>query len=209
MTRKFVFLLLLFSYLNAESFVGKCVGVQDGDTITVLRSGRAVKVRLEGIDSPEDGQSFSNKAKKFTSGLVFGKTVTVRTKENDRYGRIVGRVFVGDLDISREIVRNGYAWHFKKYSKEKMLANAQQYAKTNSLGLWSEYAPISPGEYRNRKKRSAYEKSLNSDTFGVARYWLNTKTNVRHNSSCRYFKKTKYGRMCTKDEGKACGICGG
>jgi hypothetical protein len=39
-------------------------------------------------------------------------------------------------------------------------------------------------------------------------YWLNTNSNVRHNSTCKHFQKTK-GRSCTADEGKPCGICGG
>jgi len=51
----------------------------------VLRSGKETKIRLEGIDCPESGEPFSAKAKKFTSSLVFGKTVTLRVKETDRY----------------------------------------------------------------------------------------------------------------------------
>ncbi|WP_238476657.1 hypothetical protein [Bythopirellula goksoeyrii] len=40
-------------------------------------------------------------------------------------------------------------------------------------------------------------------------YWLNTKSNTRHNSGCRFFGNTSGGRECSADEGKACGICGG
>ncbi len=39
-------------------------------------------------------------------------------------------------------------------------------------------------------------------------HWLTIKSGIRHNSNCRYFKNSK-GRMCTKDEGRACKICGG
>jgi endonuclease YncB( thermonuclease family) len=69
--------LLAPAYLFAQTFSGKCVGVTDGDTIKVLRDGREAKIRLEGIDCPETGEPFSAKAKKFTSSLVFGKTVAV------------------------------------------------------------------------------------------------------------------------------------
>ncbi len=41
------------------------------------------------------------------------------------------------------------------------------------------------------------------------KHWLNTKSNVRHNSRCKNFKTTKNGRMCNPDEGKACHLCGG
>ena len=68
--------------LSAQTFSGKCVGVSDGDTIKVLRSGQEAKIRLEGIDCPESGHPFSAKAKKFTSSLVFGKNVTGREKMN-------------------------------------------------------------------------------------------------------------------------------
>ena len=61
----------------------------DGDTIGVLRDHTAIKVRLEGIDCPERGQ----KAKQFTSGLVFGKAVEIRPIGEDRYGRTVARVY--------------------------------------------------------------------------------------------------------------------
>ncbi len=54
------------------------VGVSDGDTITVLHSGKSVRIRLNGIDSPEKRQAFGKRAKQFTSTLVFGKTVTVQ-----------------------------------------------------------------------------------------------------------------------------------
>lgn len=47
------------------------------------------------------------------------------------------------------------------------------------------------------------------DSSSKLSYWLNTSNNIRHNSSCRYYHKTKQGRACGPDEGKACGICGG
>lgn len=85
-------LFALPSILEASSFTGKCVGVTDGDTISVMRSGRAVKVRLEGIDCPERGQDFGTRAKQGASDLVFGKTVTVEVTGEDRYGRTLGFV---------------------------------------------------------------------------------------------------------------------
>src|SRR5439155_20497434 len=104
---------LLQSFVPQAEFSGKCVGVIDGDTIDVLRNGRAVRIRLEGIDCPERGQDFGSRAKQFTSGLVFGKTVTVKVKERDRYGRLVARVVVDGKDVSEELPKTGVAWQFK------------------------------------------------------------------------------------------------
>ena len=66
------------SFLWGEGYVGKCVGVSDGDTISVMHAGRAVKIRIEGIDCPELGQDFGTRAKQFTSALVFGKDVQIK-----------------------------------------------------------------------------------------------------------------------------------
>ena len=90
--------------LAAETFSGKCVGVSDGDTIKVLHDSQETKIRLEGIDCPESGDAFSAKAKKFTSSLVYGRTVTVRVKETDRYGRLVARVLIDGRDVSLALV---------------------------------------------------------------------------------------------------------
>jgi len=78
----------------AQTFSGKCVGVTDGDTIGVLKDGKETKIRLDGIDCPETGQDFGSKAKRFTSNLVFGKTVEVYQKDIDKYGRTVARIIV-------------------------------------------------------------------------------------------------------------------
>jgi micrococcal nuclease len=93
----------------AIEFVGKVVGVTDGDTITVLVERRAIKVRLAEIDTPEKGQPYGSHAKQALSGLVFGKVATVREQTRDRYGRTVGRVYVGGRDVNAELVRAGDA----------------------------------------------------------------------------------------------------
>src|SRR5262249_54599095 len=72
-----------------EGFSGVVVGVIDGDTISVMRDGTPVRVRLADIDCPERGQDFSQRAKEFTSDQVFGKVVDVRVQDVDRYGRLV------------------------------------------------------------------------------------------------------------------------
>ena len=60
-----VAVLILTIPVLAESFVGKCVGVTDGDTISVMHNGKAEKIRLNGIDCPESHQDFGAKAKKY------------------------------------------------------------------------------------------------------------------------------------------------
>tara|TARA_B100000686_G_C16144828_1_gene643880 strand:- start:38 stop:427 length:390 start_codon:yes stop_codon:yes gene_type:complete len=95
---------------SAFDFTGKVVGVTDGDTITVLYEGKKqYKVRLQHIDCPETRQPFATKAKEALSSKVFGKTVTVKWEEMDRYKRILGNVYIGDRWINLELVNEGLA----------------------------------------------------------------------------------------------------
>jgi len=90
-------LLLLLSFTaSAFEFTGKVVGVADGDTITVLAEGnKQHRVRLQHIDCPETRQPFASKAKQALSAKVFGKEVTVKWDEMDKYKRILGNVYIG------------------------------------------------------------------------------------------------------------------
>jgi len=199
----------------AETVSGKVVGVSDGDSLTLLVQGnRQIKVRLDGIDAPEGGQEFSKNAKEGLSGLVFGKDVTLRVTGMDRYERTLGVVFVGGVNANLQLVQQGLAWHFKKYSDDQELAQAEVDARAARLGLWSGVDPMPPWEYRALKQRpqgimgSARPGSDSSGATATA-FWLNTSSNARHNSSCRWFGKTKRGRYCGSGEGNSCGECGG
>ncbi len=147
-----VLLLFMFiPFLHAD-FTGKCVGVSDGDTILVMNEGKAVKIRLEGVDCPESHQDYGAKAKEFTSGMVFGKDVTVKEKEKDQYGRTVGNVFIDEKNLNLELVKAGFAWHYKLYSKSKELAEAEAKARSDKVGLWFMDNPVPPWEFRKKTK---------------------------------------------------------
>ena len=145
-----IWLFVVSGTSQAEEFTSKCVGVTDGDTISVMRDGSEVKIRLEGIDAPESGQDFSQRSKQFTASLVFGKEVTVKVKESDRYGRLVSRVLVAGTDVSIALVKAGLAWHFKKYSTDQELSDLEVQARLGKVGLWSMASPMAPWDYRHR-----------------------------------------------------------
>ncbi len=85
----------------ADTLIGKFVKVADGDSITVLdNTNTQHRIRLQGIDAPERKQSFGNASRKHLASLVAGKKVTVKWDKRDRYGRIVGFVFVDGKDIN-------------------------------------------------------------------------------------------------------------
>ena len=108
--RLLIILIILTLAVSAHAndvIIGKVVGVADGDTITVLENRTQHRIRLYGIDAPEGGQDFGNRAKKFVSDLVFGKQVRVVKIDIDRYDRIVVMVNVGDLNVNEALVKNG------------------------------------------------------------------------------------------------------
>lgn len=148
-----------------ETFSGKVVAVTDGDTLGVLREGREVKIRLHGIDAPESAQAFGSAAKQFASEHVFGKTVTVRVMDMDRYGRLVGVVTAGTgTSLNEELVRGGMAWWYHQYgAQERKLAEAEIEARSARRGLWKDSYPVPPWAFRHpetatdRATRSAPE----------------------------------------------------
>ncbi len=151
------FILALFLFASpalAEDFTGKVVGVTDGDTIRVLWDKEEIKIRLEGIDCPESHQAFGTKAKQATSELAFGKTVTVQAKGKDRYGRTLGEIILPDgTNLNRELVRSGFAWWYKRYSKDESLGRLEAEARAAKLGLWADPNPVPPWEWRQERRR--------------------------------------------------------
>jgi endonuclease YncB( thermonuclease family) len=139
----------------AAEFRGPVIGVADGDTLTVLHAGRPEAVRLHGIDAPEKGQPFGERARQFTAALAFRTTVIVQVRDRDRYGRTVADVILADgRSLNQEVVRAGYAWWFRRYSADHRLAAAEAEARSAQLGLWQDRDPIPPWRWR-RTPRAA------------------------------------------------------
>lgn len=85
--------------------------------------------------------------------LVAGKEVTVEWEKKDRYGRILGYVFIDSINVNKELLRNGLAWHYKFFNKDEELSELEQKAKDQKLNIWSEKNPIEPYLWRKNKKR--------------------------------------------------------
>lgn len=135
----------------SEAFSGKVVAVKDGDTVEVMRAGKAVRVRLAEVDAPESRQPYGAQAKKFLSELVFAKTVAVAVTDTDRYGRLVGRLSLeGGVEVNRELVKAGWAWWYKQYSKDASLGRLQDEARAARRGLWADPAPVEPWLFRRK-----------------------------------------------------------
>lgn len=159
LTLLFVLLNLVVSGVSAETILdGWVVEVADGDTLTVLDAQKKQhKIRLLGIDAPEKAQPFGQKSKESLSGLAFQKQVQVRSSKQDRYGRTVGQVFVGNMDVCLEQVKLGMAWHYKTYQREQspedrvLYDRAESQAREQRVGLWQDPSPVEPSVFRQQK----------------------------------------------------------
>ena len=203
--KKLITFSYLFCALSVLGYPAKVISIADGDTCTVLTANNEqVKIRLAGIDTPERSQAYGAKAKKALSDKIFGKTIEVKAQNKDRYGRTIADLYVGSRWINLELVAEGWAWHYKHYSKDKKLAEAEIRARSSKKGLWRDKSPTPPWEYRR-----GGSKSKSQSQPAITGYWLNTSSDKRHNSNCRNYKNTKRGRPCSVNEGSACGLCGG
>jgi endonuclease YncB( thermonuclease family) len=156
---KAVFFLFLTCFVSlpvladAATITGKVIKVVDGDTIDVLHDRQSVRIRLNGIDAPEKGQAYGNRAKQFVSDLASQKAVTVEIVDKDKYGRLVGDVFLPDaMNLNREIVKAGYAWWYRKYSQDQLLGRLEEDARRARRGLWQDKSPVPPWEWRKMKR---------------------------------------------------------
>lgn len=147
----FFSLLLLFFSSYSQEYKGKVVGVSDGDTFTLLTADKKqIKVRLSEIDTPEKAQPFGSRARQALSDLIFSKDVLVVQDDVDRYGRIVGQVYVDCIHVNRHLVKEGLAWAYRQYLKDKTLLQVEQAAREVKIGLWSlpSTEQVPPWEWR-------------------------------------------------------------
>lgn len=117
--------------------------VADGDTI-VLNNGE--KVRLCGIDAPESSQPLGAESTANLKRLIdaAGGKVIVTEMERDRYGRIIGEVFVKRANdealLNIEQLQLGMAYLYERYAKNCMngslFPDAESRAKAKKRGVW-------------------------------------------------------------------------
>lgn len=136
-------------------YKGKVVKVTDGDSINILVDETQLRIRLAEIDAPERGQPHWRKSKDALAYYVAEKDVDVFEVDIDRYERIVGHVYVGDLWVNGELVRSGYAYVYPKYATSQRLYEYERLAKESQVGIWAlpESERVKPWEWRKKKRK--------------------------------------------------------
>lgn len=137
---------------SADNFRGVTVAVLDGDTVEVLTDQHEQRrIRLAGIDAPEKSQAYGQRSKQNLASMVAGKLVDVVDHGRDQYGRTVGSLSVGGLDVNAEQVKAGYAWVYARYNRDSRLPALEEEARRGQLGLWRDPKPTAPWEYRQSR----------------------------------------------------------
>lgn len=133
---------------------GKATKIIDGDSVIVRRNGRNYEIRLWGIDCPEYNQPYGAAAEKLTRRLAGTGSVRVAVKSKDSYGRMVGVLYRGSLNVNEELVRQGAAWVYDQYCQEAICREWRRLetaAGSGHLGLWAHRNPVPPWKWRRRK----------------------------------------------------------
>jgi endonuclease YncB( thermonuclease family) len=133
--RRALFALLLLTTLPAwaETLTGRVVAIADGDTLTLLTS--------------------DLRARQALADMAFQKPARVEVQDTDRYGRTVGRVYVGRVDVNAELVRQGWAWVYARYNRDASLPGLEAEARAARRGLWAEPRPVPPWDWRRQSRR--------------------------------------------------------
>ena len=124
--------------MRGQTLSGTVVSIADGDTVRARLddSGRTVRIRLEGIDTPERGEPFSTQARNATRVMMFNKKVQLKVTDVDPYDRLVARIVLDGKDSSLELVQAGLACHFTRFVNDPVLAKAQATARAAGRGFW-------------------------------------------------------------------------
>lgn len=129
------------------------VSVHDGDTLK-LSDGRTI--RLEGIDAPEIAQPYGIESRNLLAKLTSKKKIRIESHGKDRYGRTVGKIYVGKRSVNQSMVGRGAAWWFRSFAPtDNKLRRLELDARKHKIGLWKSAHVIAPWDWRKANDRRA------------------------------------------------------
>lgn len=139
-----------------ETCKGVVKSVSDGDTYNILLEGETTprRVRMAAIDAPEKGQDFYRKSRHYLDSLIWKQEVTLLVTQMDSYGRLLAYTYLSDgREMSHEMVRMGYAWHYQHYDQQAEFDSLEAIARNAKIGLWSSGYPVEPWVEKALRKK--------------------------------------------------------
>jgi endonuclease YncB( thermonuclease family) len=141
-------------------FIAKVEYVIDGDTVDVMADRQMIRIRLDSIDCPEDGQYWGDTAKAGLIKLIGGKSVRLENHGTDIHGRTLATLYVSQdgrgewLNVNERMVALGHAWVMRRFyshlpkQRRDSLNRIEAWAKSKKVGLWRSSNPIPPRLWR-------------------------------------------------------------
>lgn len=134
-----------------QTLSGKVTRVTDGDTLELTQDKKRYRIRLAYIDAPEIKQIYGKSARNQLSQLVLNKSVTAHCSEIDRHKRYICHIFVGNLEVNLDLIRQGLAWAQNPSPKKPQYLQAQNMAQSEKIGIWSKSKPVAPWDWRKEQ----------------------------------------------------------
>ncbi|MGH7207132.1 MAG: thermonuclease family protein [Nitrospiraceae bacterium] len=138
---------------DSITFKGVVIGIEDGDTLTVVRNKARFIMNVAAVDAPELDQPYGQEAKRMVAALVKNQVVTIRVYGTVRQGRLTGEVWLKDRrNLANELVKAGLAWVKRGALVAADLNQTEADAKEVQRGLWADQEPVPPWEWRNGRR---------------------------------------------------------
>jgi endonuclease YncB( thermonuclease family) len=133
----------------ATTWTGKAESPIDGDTLRVRdHNDKLHRLKIQGIDAPEDGQPFFKAARDHLGKVTAGRELQVTEVGKDPAGRTIATIRINGQDLRIDILAAGMAWYQRSAADDPVLEAEERGAKARNLGLWIDAAPVAPWEWR-------------------------------------------------------------
>jgi micrococcal nuclease len=149
--------------LVKRHFKAKVQRVIDGDTVIIDQKGKKIKIRLDSIDCPEDGQPWGNTATAGLVKMIGGQNVEFEVFGTDKYGRTLATIYATckktgrQINVNEQMVMKGHAWVMPQFydhlpqERKNQMHTLENWAKSKNVGLWGTENPTAPWLWRNNK----------------------------------------------------------
>jgi micrococcal nuclease len=139
-----------------------------GDSFEVRAALELHCISLRGVDTPKPGQPYFGKSVKAFRSMVNRQKIRIHVVDRDEFTVELADAFVanenpannpGDLNLALELIRNGFGWYDgTEFEGSEIYREAEQTARQNKFGIWSQDNPIPPWEFEEQKQRDAGSK---------------------------------------------------
>jgi endonuclease YncB( thermonuclease family) len=214
--------LLAGTSAEGETLHGRVTKVFDGDTVSLRANGADYRVRLQGIDAPEHDQPYGDAARERLAELVLDQDIRLETGKRDKYGRLLGKLWVQPpdcprcgktLDANLAMLTVGLAWWYRYYRAEQSEEDQGRYefaefeAKSKGAGLWQQENPTPPWDWPRGDRKPAQAPD------GDCRIKGNISSNGRiyHMPGQKHYEQTRISTakgerwFCSESEARAAG----